>query len=100
TRPGPLMVVLPGAGPGGSTVSFDPRSLIDPPAAWGEKPLDQPIPVKRLPGQKAAPCDTEDAQVEINGNCWLRVADVKPPCRRFFRHGDSCYAPIAAPRKP
>ena len=55
-RPGPFVLVLPGAGPDGSTVSFDPRSLYDRPVAWGEKPLDQPIPVKTLPGQRVAPC--------------------------------------------
>jgi len=44
TQPGPLVLVLPGAGPNGSTVSFDPRNLIDMPAAWGEKPLDHPFP--------------------------------------------------------
>src|SRR3954466_9036778 len=29
TQPGPLMLIVAGAGPNGSTVSFDPRSLID-----------------------------------------------------------------------
>jgi len=99
TQPGPVMLVLPGAGPNGSTVSFDPRSLIDSPVSWGEKPLDQPIPVKTLPGQRAAPCDTE-VQEEINGNCWLQVVKVKPPCGRYFRQGDACYAPVAEPKKP
>ncbi|HYV48602.1 MAG TPA: hypothetical protein VFA20_27265 [Myxococcaceae bacterium] len=100
-RPGPFVLVLPGAGPDGSTVSFDPRSLIDLPVAWGEKPLDQPIPVKTLPGQRAAPCDTDaPGQVVINGNCWLRLADAKPPCGIYFRQGDACYAPVAEPKKP
>jgi hypothetical protein len=98
-RPGRLVVVLPGAGPDGSTVSFDPGAILATPAAWGEKPLDQPIPVKTLPGQRVAPCDTGIAQVEINGNCWLRVADLKPPCGRLFRRGDSCYIPVAAEAK-
>jgi hypothetical protein len=98
---GPLVLVLPGAGPNGSTVSFDPRSLSDRPAAWGEKPLDQPIPVKPLPGQQTAPCDTGIGQEEINGNCWFFARNVKPPCGRLFRHEDACYAPVAAePRKP
>jgi len=100
-QPGPLVLVLPGAGPDGSTVSFDPRSLFDNmPAMWGEKPLDQPIPVKTLPGQMVAPCHTEIGQVEINGNCWFASADVKPPCGLLFRHGDKCYAPVAEPKKP
>jgi hypothetical protein len=99
-QPGPFVVVF-GPGAGDAPVRFDPRSLLDPPSAWGEKPLDQPIPKFTLPGQKVAPCDTADGQVEINGNCWFASRDVKPPCGRLFRHGDACYAPIAAePRKP
>ena len=71
------------------------------PANWGEKPLDQTIPTWTLPGQRTAPCDTELGQVAINGNCWIRVADVKPPCGRLFRREDSCYLPVAAePKKP
>ena len=80
---------------------FDPRSLLDMPATWGEKPLDQPIPKFTLPGQRAAPCDTGIGQVELNGNCWAPIAHMKPPCGRLFRHEDACYRPIAAePKKP
>jgi len=101
-RPGPFVLVLPGAGPDGSTVSFDPRSLLDPPVAWGEKPLDQPIPVKTLPGQKAAPCNAEAGEEAIYGNCWAWMGALKPPCGRLaFRQGDKCYRPVAAdPKKP
>jgi len=99
-QPGPFVLVLPGAGPNGSTVSFDPRSLIDDPVAWGERPLDQPIPVKTLPGQKVAPCDAASGQEEINGNCWAWMGAAKPPCGRLFRRGDKCYAPVAEPKKP
>jgi hypothetical protein len=98
-QPGPLMLILPGAGPDGSTVSFDPRSLLDMPAAWGEKPLDQPIPVKTLPGQKAAPCNEEVGERTINGNCWVYIFDVKPPCGILFRQGDRCYRPVEADSK-
>src|SRR4051812_24350782 len=101
TQPGPLVLVLPGAGPDGSTVSFDPRGLVDKAAEWGEKPLDQPIPVKTLPGQKAAPCDARWGEEAINGNCWVWIAAVKPPCGLLFRQGDKCYRPIAVePKKP
>jgi hypothetical protein len=99
-RPGPFVLVLPGAGPDGSTVSFDPRSLRDMPAAWGEKPLDQPIPVKTMPGQKVAPCNEAVGERAINGNCWVWIADVKPPCGILFRQGDKCFAPVAEPKKP
>ena len=98
-RRSPLVVVLLGAGPDGSTVSFDPGAILATPAAWGEKPLDQPIPVKTLPGQKVAPCDTGIGEVAINGNCWTPIADVKPPCGRLFRRDDKCYRPIAAEPK-
>jgi hypothetical protein len=97
---GALVLVLPGAGPDGSTVSFDPRSLYDRPVAWGEKPLDQPIPVKTLPGQAVAPCNAALGEVAINGNCWANQGDVKPPCGILFRQGDKCYRPVAEPKKP
>jgi hypothetical protein len=101
TRPGPLMVIIADAGPGGSPVRFDPGAILATPAAWGEKPLDQPIPVKTLPGQKVAPCDAGIGQLEINGNCWTQVGTAKPPCGRLFRQGDACYIPVAAePKKP
>jgi hypothetical protein len=98
---GALVFVLPGAGPDGSTVSFDPRSLFDNmPAEWGEKPLDQPIPVKLLPGQKAPPCDSGLREEAINAGCWIPIVG-EPPCGRLFRHDNKCYRPIAAePKKP
>jgi hypothetical protein len=98
---GPLLVIVADAGPDGSPVRFDPESLFAAPA-WGEKPLDQPIPVKTLPGQKVAPCDAGVGEVAINGNCWFASRDVKPPCGRLFRQGDACYRPVAAdsPRTP
>ena len=96
----PLVVLLPGAGPDGSTVHFDPESMLAM-SALGEKRLDQPIPVKTLPGQKVAPCDEGLGQETINGNCWFASRNVKPPCGRLFRKGDVCYAPVAAdPAKP
>jgi hypothetical protein len=102
-RPGPLMVIVsrPSADHSPAWVGFDPKSLLDVPAKWGEKPLDQPIPTFTLPGQKVAPCDAGLSEEVINGNCWMRSATVKPPCGRLFRQGDACYRPIAAePKKP
>jgi len=99
-QPGPLVLIVADAGPDGSPVRFEPGSLLAI-SEWGEKPLDQPIPVKTLPGQRVAPCDAGLGMVEINGNCWAALRDVKPPCGRLFRHGDACYAPVAAePKKP
>jgi hypothetical protein len=98
---GPLMVMVFGPGADDAPVSFDPGSLRARPVSWGEKPLDQPIPKFTLPGQRVAPCDAGLGEVAINGNCWFASADKKPPCERLFRHGDKCYAPVAAdPKKP
>jgi len=96
-RPGPLMVIVADAGPDGAPVRFDPRALLDVPA-WGEKPLDQSIPVKLLPGQKAPPCDSRAFEEAINAGCWIGIT-AKPPCGRYFRQGDKCYAPVAEPKK-
>jgi len=98
TQPGPFVVMV--FGPAGDDPRrFDPRSLIDMPVTWGEKPLDQTIPTYTLPGQRAAPCDAGVGQLEINGNCWVQVGTMKPPCGRLFRQGDACYAPVAEPKK-
>ena len=95
---GPPMVVV--FSPAGDDARrLDPRTLLDMPANWGEKPLDQTVPNWTLPGQKVAPCDAEWGQVAIYGNCWFASRDVKPPCGRLFRHGDACYAPVAAESK-
>jgi hypothetical protein len=99
-RPEPFVVMVFGPSADDAPVRFDPRSLMDMPVSWGEKPLDQPIPKFTLPGQRKAPCDTGIGQVEIHGNCWVNMGDVKPPCGRLFRHGDKCYAPVAEPKKP
>ena len=60
------------------------------------------IPKDPFPFQKLEKdCDRRLGEVAINGGCWFRSADVKPPCELLFRHGDSCYRPVAAdPTKP
>ena len=95
---GSLVLIIPGAALDGSPLWFEPASLL----AMGEKrPAEQQVPAKTLPGQKVAPCDVGLGQEEIYGNCWAWQGAVKPPCGRLFRHGDKCYAPIAADsRKP
>jgi hypothetical protein len=100
-----LAVMVPAmAAPDHSPVwlRFDPGSLNPRPARWGEKPLDQAVPMSTLPGQAVAPCDAGVGEVAIYGNCWIQVVTPKPPCGRLFRQGDACYRPVAAdsPRKP
>ncbi|HYV48914.1 MAG TPA: hypothetical protein VFA20_28840 [Myxococcaceae bacterium] len=103
-QPGPPMVIVSGPGADYSTVwlRFEPESVLAA-VAWGEKmPPEQQVPRFTLPGQKVAPCDAEAGEVDIHGNCWANMGDVKPPCgRRTFRHGDKCYRPVAPdPKKP
>jgi len=86
------MIIVADAGPDGAPVRFDPGSVLAMPAMWGEKPLDQPIPVKLLPGQKAPPCESALSQEAIHAGCWIGLKR-KPPCGPYFRRGDECYAP-------
>jgi len=105
-QPGPLVVIVPATAEDYSSVSlwFEPGGLLALSDPGGPKrPAEQQVPRSTLPGQKVAPCDVEGGEVAINGNCWMRIADVKPPCGccKLFRHGDSCYRPMAAdPKKP
>ena len=55
--------------------------------------------MKLLPGQKAPPCDSQAFEEAINAGCWIGIT-AKPPCGRYFRQGDKCYAPVAEPKKP
>jgi len=104
-EPGPFVVIIPrpAADHSPAQVWFEPGALlaIGDPGGGPKRPAEQQVPTFTLPGQKVAPCDDELGQVAIYGNCWTRIADVKPPCGRLFRHEDSCYIPIAAdPKKP
>ena len=66
--------------------------------ALQKRPLDQTVPFRTLPGQKVAPCNERWGEEAINGNCWVALADVKPPCdAALFRHGDKCYRPVGGP---
>ncbi|MDY7227547.1 serine/threonine protein kinase [Hyalangium rubrum] len=56
--------------------------------------LDMPSgPIK---GQKRAPCEPRGL-VEINGGCWIRAEDFKPPCEKdWYEWKGSCYWPQMA----
>jgi len=97
------VIIIPFAGDS-SLWWFERKSLLAM-SEWGEKvpkpPVDQPVPPFTLPGQKVAPCNERLGQEAINGNCWVALARVKPPCGSLFHHGDLCYVPVAAdPKKP
>jgi hypothetical protein len=87
-------------GPDGEITS-DPRDWFAKIAeGTGEKPVDQPVPFKPFPGQKVPPCDASYGEEEVNGGCYMGT-NVKPPCGKLYRSGNTCYRVIAAePKKP
>jgi len=102
-QPGPLVVIIPATAADYSPMSlwFEPGGLLAVGDPGLKRPAEQQVPRSTLPGQRVAPCDAELGQEAIYGNCWAWQGAVKPPCGRLFRHGDKCYAPIAAdPKKP
>jgi predicted Ser/Thr protein kinase len=53
---------------------------------------------KPLPGQMRPPCRGQ-GQVEINGGCWQRFAEVRPPCASgTYEWQGACYWPV--PERP
>jgi len=68
----------------------------------GKKAEENWIPKTPYPGQKLEKdCDRRLGETPINGGCWVKVADMAPPCELLFRHGNACYRPVSAdPNKP
>ncbi|HLL54872.1 MAG TPA: helix-turn-helix transcriptional regulator [Myxococcaceae bacterium] len=59
------------------------------------------IPPEPFPEQDRGPCHEAEGEETINGGCWFKSGNVKPPCGLLYRHRDSCYRPILkAPRQP
>lgn len=54
------------------------------------------MPSKPLPGQKKAPCASDET--EHLGACWMKVGR-QPPCREYYRLGSACYVPVGEPPK-
>jgi len=89
--------------PGGVPFEFDLKTFLGAIASgeMGKKaPVEHYVPDRPLPHQKLPPCDSGLQESEVNGGCWME-GKAGPPCDKLFRHGDSCYRPIAAdPLKP
>jgi hypothetical protein len=57
------------------------------------------LPQGPLPGQRTPPC--KRPQIEINGGCWIRVADEAPPCvASTYEWKKRCHFPVPAPPRP
>jgi hypothetical protein len=70
----------------------------------GKKAEENWVPKAPYPGQKLEKdCNPDLGEKPINGGCWVPVSErhMPPPCGKLFRHGDTCYRPVAAdPNKP
>ncbi len=55
------------------------------------------VPSKPLKGQKRPPCGA--GAVEIHKGCWVRAADLEPPCSQpgYYEWQGSCYGPVILP---
>jgi hypothetical protein len=57
------------------------------------------IPPDPLPGQRTPPC--KRPQIEINGGCWIQVANEAPPCvDTTYEWKKRCYFPLPTPPRP
>jgi hypothetical protein len=60
-----------------------------------------PMPAKPYSDQAKPPCRPQQAEVEINGGCWVETTK-RPPCENTFEYKGRCYVVVGerAPRPP
>jgi hypothetical protein len=52
------------------------------------------LPKQPLPRQRRPPCQRKGVK-EIRGGCWIRIADVEPPCSdNEYEWQGACYTPV------
>jgi hypothetical protein len=98
-RPPPAVNVVNGARSEAAALLRAALALLD----MGKKEEKELwIPKAPAPWQKLEKdCKASLGETAINGGCWVKVADMAPPCGEIFRHGNACYRPVAAdPMKP
>jgi hypothetical protein len=65
----------------------------------GERPVRRIIPANPDPAWTRPPC--EPWQQAIQGACWARIADAKPPCPGgLYEHRGACYTPVVKGQRP
>ena len=59
-----------------------------------------PMPKEPFLNQMAAPCPRKKVVVEINGGCWVEIAQ-KPPCDDTDQaeYQGKCYMPVGKPKR-
>jgi hypothetical protein len=89
----------------GGTADVGDTAMTSQEAFWGvivsAKIIAVEVPEKPLPWQRLAPC-VRRGEVEINGGCWKRQADILPPCDEGdYEWRSACYRPVPkGPRAP
>ncbi|WP_257463592.1 hypothetical protein [Archangium lipolyticum] len=60
--------------------------------------ITYPLPSKPFQNQAKAPCKTKVGEVEINGGCWVELAQ-RPPCyENRAEYQGKCYLPVSKDR--
>ncbi|ATB42286.1 hypothetical protein CYFUS_007764 [Cystobacter fuscus] len=60
--------------------------------------LSYPLPSRPFRNQATAPCKPKSIELEINGGCWMELAQ-KPPCADVVaEYQGKCYAPVSKDR--
>ncbi|WP_224369000.1 serine/threonine protein kinase [Hyalangium versicolor] len=65
--------------------------------------VKMPMPDQPLDGQRRPPCN-KFGEVLLNGGCWLRVPDIRPPCKEEGKEDGyawkgACYVPSYPPQR-
>jgi hypothetical protein len=78
-----------GLGDGSMTARVDTQEV---PVA--HETISRQIPKQPIPGQRRPPCP-HPREAVIQGGCWQRMADIKPPCGDgYYEWEGSCYDPV------
>jgi hypothetical protein len=61
-------------------------------------PISYPLPPQPFRNQAKAPCKTKVGEVELNGGCWVELAQ-RPPCyENRAEYQGKCYLPVSKER--
>jgi hypothetical protein len=60
--------------------------------------LAYPLPQEPFSNQAKAPCKTQKLEIEINGGCWVELAQLPPCAEDRAEHQGKCYLPVSKDR--
>ncbi|NVJ13120.1 hypothetical protein [Myxococcus sp. AM010] len=62
--------------------------------------LARDMPPRPFEGQKTKKCDPDQAEVSINGGCWVATDRTAPCGDKMYEHKGKCYRPVGKPNEP